>query len=393
VSADRPIVLTACDYYLPGYRGGGPIRTLAGIVDHLGDELLFKVITRNRDLGEGTPYRDVPVNVWQALGPSQVLYLPSDRLSFRAMRRLISSTRHDVLYLNSFFSVPFTIIPLLLRRLGLIPRRPVIVAPRGELAAGALALKSGRKRAYTALFKRLLVTRDVVWQASGPNEEQDIKRSLGDRQRVSVASDLAVVTETSITDRVEKLPGRLRLLFVSRISPMKNLDGALAMLRDMSGDVVLSIYGPLEDREYWSRCVALMAELPPNIKAHYGGVARPDQVGGLMSENDLLLLPTLGENFGHVILEALASGCPVLISDRTRWRGLEEAGVGWDVPLDRSERFGEILRYCLAADAVTWRGLSERARNYGMASLRDPQAVAQNRALFRLAGAGNPDSG
>ena len=47
-----------------------------------------------------------------------------------------------------------------------------------------------------------------------------------------------------------------------------------------------------------------------------------------------MILPTLGENFGHVIVEAWTAGCPVLVSDRTPWRQLASHGVGWDVALD-----------------------------------------------------------
>ena len=59
----------------------------------------------------------------------------------------------------------------------------------------------------------------------------------------------------------------------------------------------------------------------------------------LYATHDLLILPTQGENHGYVIQEALLSGCPVLISDRTPWRGLAALGVGADLPLEQPERF------------------------------------------------------
>ena len=112
MTAARPVILTLCDYYLPGYRAGGPITTLAGIVEHLHDEFEFKLVTRDRDLGEGASYA-VPVNSWQAVGGAQVLFIDSRRLSVSALRRVISATSHDVLYINSFFDPLFSIWPLL----------------------------------------------------------------------------------------------------------------------------------------------------------------------------------------------------------------------------------------------------------------------------------------
>lgn len=155
------------------------------------------------------------------------------------------------------------------------------------------------------------------------------------------------------------------------------------LLQGVAGAIHFSIYGPLEDARYWHRCQELVAQLPPNVKVEYGGAVKPDRVGALMAQHDLLFLPTLGKNFGHVILEAMVTGCPVLISDRTYWRGLEAAGVGWDVPLEEPERFRDILRSCVAMDSEPWRGLSERARKYGTQRLSDPEARKQNRALFR----------
>ena len=52
-----------------------------------------------------------------------------------------------------------------------------------------------------------------------------------------------------------------------------------------------------------------------------------------MAANDLFFLPTRGENFGHVIAEALSVGTPVLISDQTPWRKLAAVGLGHDLPL------------------------------------------------------------
>jgi len=49
----RILILT--DYYLPGYKGGGPMRTLSTMVDRLGDEYRFRVLTRDRDLGDTEP--------------------------------------------------------------------------------------------------------------------------------------------------------------------------------------------------------------------------------------------------------------------------------------------------------------------------------------------------
>jgi glycosyltransferase involved in cell wall biosynthesis len=122
-------------------------------------------------------------------------------------------------------------------------------------------------------------------------------------------------------------------VFISRISPKKNLLFALRMLQSVLGDISFDIYGPIEDARYWNRCEKAIGTLPPNVRVKYMGMVEHEKVGEVFAEHDLFLFPTLGENYGHVICEALSAGCPVLISDQTPWRHLQEEGAGWDIPL------------------------------------------------------------
>ena len=99
---------------------------------------------------------------------------------------------YDILYLNSVFSPDFTLKPLLLRRLGLFGKTPVIVRPRGELNKGAIALKGRKKRVYVAVTKLLGLYSDVIWHASTTHEVDDIHRHFGDeRVRIVIAPNLA----------------------------------------------------------------------------------------------------------------------------------------------------------------------------------------------------------
>lgn len=82
---------------------------------------------------------------------------------------------------------------------------------------------------------------------------------------------------------------------------------------------------------------------PPSLKVNYRGEVEHEKLHTLLHEYDVMLLPTLGENFGHAIIEALDAGLPVVISDRTPWRNLEQAGVGADLPLEHEEAFLRVL--------------------------------------------------
>jgi glycosyltransferase involved in cell wall biosynthesis len=384
---ERPLILVTTDYYLPGYKGGGSSRTLINVVDHLGGEFRFKVLTSDRDLGDAGPYPQVAPGSWQPVDGAEVFYLSPRDLSLRSLRTVIRRTKHEVLYLNSFFSPNFTIKPLLLRRLGLIPRVPTILAPRGEFSPDALMLKGFKKRAYFAFARALGLYRHVVWQASSEYEEESIRSWLGDHVRVVIARDLLppVFDMGEQPSRRRKTAGRLKIVFLSRISRMKNLSGALKMLDGLEGEVQFNIYGPLEDRGYWAECQRVIDTLPRNVQVKYWGGVRHEQVVGTMAEHDLFFLPTLGENYGHVVLEALIAGCPVLISDRTPWRNLKEKGIGWDLPLDQPERFRAVLQSCVEMNSQEHRSWSQRARAFGLGHARDRTVLDQYRRLFDYA--------
>jgi glycosyltransferase involved in cell wall biosynthesis len=307
--------------------------------------------------------------------------------SLRDFKRLLCSTEYDVLYLNSFFSPNFTIKPLLLRRLLLIPDRSLIVAPRGEFSFGALGIKSLKKRIYLLAAKVFGLYRGNVWQASSEHEEADIRRWFGRGVPVVVTPNLPPVIHSAdeLPPKNKKTASCLKIIFLSRISRKKNLDGALKMLNGLNGQVQFNIYGPMEDKDYWADCQKIIGSLSGNIQVRYCGSVEHDKVCAVMREHDLFFFPTLGENFGHVILEALCAGCPVLISDQTPWRDLEKKGVGWDLPLGKTELFQKVLQRCVDMNNEEFVRLSDKARGYGLQVSQDDKVVEQNRRLFRHA--------
>ncbi len=376
-------MLALAEYYLPGYKAGGPITTLSGMVERLGGEVEFSLITRDRDYTDQAPYSGIEPGVWQPAGGARVMYLSPAMLRPAPLARLLRATGHEVLYLNSLFSPCFTVLPLVLRRLGLAPRRGLIVAPRGELGGGALSAKAWKKRPYLLAARALGLYAGARWQASSPFEAEQI-RAFAPRSEVLVAPDLPPPPPPAGGEppRRPKQAGRLRAVFLARLGRHKNLSYALTRLAEAGGPAELTIAGPREDPAYWQQCQAQIGRLPPGVGASYRGRVEPGQVPALLAGHDVLILPSKGENFGHVILEALLAGTPVLISDATPWRGLETAGAGWDLPLDQPQRFTSVLRRLRDMDDDEHTRLSRAARALGRRAAESPEALAANRRLF-----------
>jgi glycosyltransferase involved in cell wall biosynthesis len=379
-------VLVMADRYLPGYKSGGPIRSLSNLVARLGDEIDFRVCTRDRDGGDTAPYPGIVAGEWQPVEKARVRYLAPAEQRMSVLRAVIAEAGHDVLYLNSAFSPLVTLRTLALRRLGRIPPRPVVLAPRGELSAGALSLKSAKKRAWLAAARTAGLYRGVLWHATADEEAEEIRHWFGAGVPVRVVPNLGPPGEMPTAERAAKAPGRLRVVFLSRIARKKNLDVALrALARVRGGEIDFHVYGPAEDAAYWAECQALAAALPPHVRMEYRGAVEHARVAELMRGYDLFFLPTRGENFGHAIADALRAGTPVLIADTTPWRGLREAGAGWDLPADDVDGFARALEACAALDAEAHAALCRGAAALAARRLDDASAVDGYRALFRAA--------
>jgi glycosyltransferase involved in cell wall biosynthesis len=383
----RPVVLAVVDYYLPGFKGGGPIRTIANLVERLGDAFDFRILTRDRDLGDAVPYSDVTPGEWTPVGAAQVLYLAPDDLGRDALAARFSTIDYDVLYLNSFFST-ISVKLLWLRRRGRLPQRPVIIAPRGEFYPGALALKAAKKSVYLRASRLGGLTKNVIWLASTPDERATILSLFpAAADRVRIAANLAPAALPQTLARRSKVPGEARLVFLSRLSPKKNLDYALDVLArpaTISPDehITFDIYGPQEDPAYWAECQKRIDRLPDGITAAYRGAVKPERVAATLAGYDAFYFPTRGENYGHVIHEALAAGTLVLISDRTPWRNLAERGTGWDISLDEPETFTAAIRELVMMDNATFMRRSSQAKEQARAITQDAGALVANRELF-----------
>lgn len=373
-------ILCLAPFYLPGYKAGGPIRTISNMVDNLHDYFDFWIITRDRDLSDKIPYSGVIINKWQKVGKAHIYYFSPDNASITRMARIINNTSYDIMYLNSYFDPIATIRPLIARFLGWLPKKPVILAPRGEFSAGALNLKSTKKFIYIKATSFISLYKNIVWHASNVQEFNDINRVLKVKSsRIHIASNMPKISKIKVCKKTSFF---YKILFLSRISPKKNLDYALKTLYKVKTRVFFDIYGPIVDKAYWAACQKLIANIPKNIKVKYCGDVTHEAVLNIFSQYDLFFFPTLGENYGHVIAESLSVGTPVLISNQTPWQNLDRQSLGWDIPLKDQTLFVQKIEAVAKLDILTktkWRkNICIKMESF----FRDNSILDKNRSLF-----------
>jgi glycosyltransferase involved in cell wall biosynthesis len=381
----RPRIFVITDHYLPGHTSAGPVQTLANVIAALNEEFDFYILTRDCDTQDAAAYPGIVSNAWNSREKTRVFY--ASHLGISCILQALATGSPDLIYLNSFFS-RFSILFLTLRRLGRTPKVPVLIGPRGEFSGSALHLKSLRKRLYIEMAAKTGMLDGILWHGSGVPERADIQWVVSgaglDEAKIFVAPDLIFQHESSeqSVSAVPKRKGAARLVFLSRVVPMKNLEFALELLGEVSGEVSLDLYGPIESVSYWTKCQSLIARLARNVQVTYHGEVPHAKVRQTIAGYDFFILSTLGENFGHVILESMHAGVPPLISDRTQWQNLKQLGVGWELPLSKPT-WVRVLQQCVDMTADEHADMRERAYRYSLEWINSPALKTKNGDLFR----------
>lgn len=374
-------ILIFIDWFLPGYRAGGPIQSCANLINHLKDEFAFSVVTRNADYMSTTPYATIKPDEWNILENGiRVFYFSSEKLSDVSIKKLLSTEKFDVLYLNGVFSFYFSLLPLYYAKK--LKGKQVVVAVRGMLAVSALNIKPFKKQIFLAISKLIGLFKGITFHATNSEEEKDIKKIFGITSRVSIAPNLFQPDYCREWKSQTKDPGELRLVSIARIAPEKNTKYALEVLKKVKSKIVFDIYGPIYNTGYWEECKSLIKQMPSNITVNYKGSLESQKVLSTLSYYHYLFLPTTGENFGHIILQSLNASVPVIISDQTIWKNLVSISVGSDISLSNLDGFISAIESATTLNQPEYDRISMAAHTYSLSIINDKNLINQSRRLF-----------
>lgn len=355
-------ILVCVDWFEPGFKAGGPITSIANFVRVLKDDLDIYVITSDRDLGDHHAYPYVKVDMWVVKDGFKVCYCSPKERNWRSLRKVISQVQADYLYLNSMFSKYFAIYPLLMKRMRIVDGG-VVLAPRGMLRLSALSRKSFKKEVFLFFAKIFGLYKEITFHATDFQEEIDISILFGNQADIHRASNLPGI-QLPFSPILSKFRRELKIIFVGRIHPIKNLHYLLAILQECEKKVEILAIAPVEDADYWSECSRLVRLLPANISFKHLASVPNRYVRSHILESHVLILPTLGENFGHAISESLSLGRPVIISDQTPWNDVNEKKAGWVFSLKDRTAFLETVNLLADMDLNDINDLCKNAWEY-----------------------------
>lgn len=341
----KPKILIYSRYFQPAYKAGGPVRSVSNLIHALSGRFEFFVVTGDRDRNENRSFEGVTLNQWHDMEGFKVIYLNISLTSLWKCARIANEIKPNFVYLNSFFDRVFGFPIFFVGRVWL-SNGNIICAPRGELAPGALRFKTFRKQSLIFLGNLLSLYSKIKWHATSTQEQSDIANTLKlDLSDIISIPNIFIPQKKLIYSGLEVArSGRLQICFISRIHPKKNIEYAINRVIEADIPADFSIYGPIDDKMYWERCKKIIAKSSAHIRFTYYGAIRKEEVAKAFGEAHLFLFPTYSENFGHVILEALSSGCLVVTSDQVPWLDLQKMGIGYNISLESPEKFVAALR-------------------------------------------------
>lgn len=364
--------------FWPQKNSGGPPISIMNLVQSVKDSFEIYIISKNHEINDDKPLKGI-ISGWNQFEFGKVFYTQKGKHTFGNVIRIIESIKPDVIYQNSFFSMD-DLLPVLVYKKK-HKNVKVIIAPRGEFYPERLQIGKLKKTLYAKTFRYFGLLKDVYFQGTGIEECMQEKNFLGVSDDYIMNIQNISLPTKKIHNKLEKNPNELKLVYIARIHPTKNVLKAIEWLGNISGNIRYDIYGAVENEIYWKQCQNVIAGLPQNIVVRYMGVLDHEQVASTIAKYHAYYMPTTGENFGHSIVEAMLMGKPVIISDQTPWTDVNGNG-GFAIPLNNEMTFITVLNELVEMNADEYSTLSGKIEKYIKNKLNIDEIIHQYIVAF-----------
>lgn len=360
--SNKPRILCLYFSYFPSTENPGPAESIRILAERLQSDFEVHIITHNYDGTKKQKLFKNQVFARRRGSHFKVSYVPRGIAGWRYTIREISR-RSGAVTIHCFFDYRLAIPILVIGRL-LFPRHTFFHFPHGIFLQAVFKTKVIRKWLYCRFLDLFDMTRYITHIAASPLEERDLRTHLWRGQEVVVIPHFRDQTLLGAQQWPAKKSGSLKICLVGRVAKQKNVIGALDILDAAGVPCECDIYGDTSELDYFDRVKKKAdALVKKGVVVRFLGFVKKVEMTKVMPEYDLLFSPTLGENYGHAIVEALALGVPVLLSDQTPWTDVGDTGAGWAFPLQNIDAFVQVLKIAWKA-GMEWDSTRRKAQEY-----------------------------
>lgn len=291
---------------------GGPTRSVTGLcraLDKMGEEISLLVLHGNH------PF----------VNPGNVNIIHGKVPDVRA---------YDIVHLHGLWDLGLHKVAVECRRYDI----PYVISPRGMLDPWALGVKKWKKRLAMFFYQRGDLRHSVAFHATAEEEARHI-RLLGFKQQIIIAPN-GVDLPSVMPDR---MGGNRTAIFLSRLHPGKGLltlAEAWALVRPVGWRML--VIGP-DSYGHKKDVVARLDQLGITREWEFADAMDDDRKWCAYRSADLLIHPSVSENFGITIAEGLAAELPVICTKGTPWAEVDTQKCGWWIDVG-VEPLAEALR-------------------------------------------------
>ncbi|MEM9151646.1 MAG: glycosyltransferase, partial [Cyanobacteria bacterium P01_F01_bin.3] len=242
-----------------------------------------------------------------------------------------------LVHIHAVFSFPSTIAMAIAN----FYRVPYIIRPLGSLCQWSLEQSKKQKAIYLRLIKRFLNNSSGL-HLTAPQEQKEVSSlslkcndfvvPLGINESQDSSSDFIDIRQEFKIENSDPI-----LLFLSRIHPKKGIEILIKALQDLQDTPFNLILAGSGDKEYERLIQQCIDESTLSQQIKSIGFVQGEVKQALLSQADLFVLTSHSENFGIVVLEAMAAGTPTLTTPGvalSNW--IQHNNLGWVCSLDQA---------------------------------------------------------
>lgn len=262
----------------------------------------------------------------------------------------------QIVHLHGLWDIPTHRCAVICRRWGI----PYVISPRGMLDPWPLSVKKWKKRIGMLLYQRRDLKCASAFHATAETEAQHI-RAQGLKQPI-VVSPNGVDLPTIMPERapIDEYRGKTAV-FLSRLHPGKGLltlADAWAQVRPEGWRMLVvgpDTYGHKKD------VVASLVQHGIVDDWKFMDAVDDEEKWRIYRSADLLVHPSVSENFGMTIAEGLAAELPVIATKGAPWSELETRKCGWWIET-ATDALKNVLKEVFALPAEVLREMGARGR-------------------------------
>jgi len=370
------------EYFYPFLDGGGPLRSIDGLISCFGSHFETKLITSSKSYkGESLPLNyksDTFSKNINTVFP--IAYISKTLKGLIFLFSIIH--KNDTVYINGLFMPSLNLIPIIITN-------NVIISPRGMLQDKLLKQKKIQKRIYLTILKTIFFFKKIKWHATNKQEVLEIQNQFGNNADITIISNVPVQPFKKINSNLKDVRN-LRLVYLGLIVENKGLLDLIKTLKELNLPILLDIYGPVKDQKYADSCFKEIENNVSNAIINYKGAINPSESQSVLQNYHAFVLLTKGENFGHAIYESLSVGTPVVISNKTPWKFSSiNNPAGWlvnieDESVEDCSDLYEVLKKLYYMDNEEYQLSSKEAHNYAIEFYESQDLKKQYEELFNL---------